>query len=153
VHAKNLQTVIERVRAKIASSGIHAHNLYWLGRYKKYGHDWMPDVFPLERGGGDFIFYRWPTDISADSTDAISRFPDWVALDVISEAADETVRGAALERCKQAHKLFDLAIIEAAAVKTAAGRVFDGSIIEIKRARPIILDEVTVDEKAAANRI
>jgi hypothetical protein len=138
IHVQNVNTIAERVGTKIAASDIHDHNLYWLKRFKKYGNDWLPEVFQIEQTS-DFIFYKWPTEVFRESTDAISRFPEWVSADVISETADETVYGEALERCKKAHKLFDLAIIEAAAIKIEKHQSLNGNLIEIKRQRPILL--------------
>lgn len=52
------------------------------------------------------------TDPHAENTSAISRFPDWVSADLISDAADETVYEDVLNICKEALQLFDHGAIE-----------------------------------------
>src|SRR5690625_7353526 len=82
-----------------------------MNRYKKYGHRFMPELFPIELTG-DLIFYKWPIEPKPDSCVAISRFPDWVSADILSEVPDETVHGEALDVCKQAQRIFDLGASE-----------------------------------------
>jgi len=48
------------------------------------------------------------------SSVSILRYPQWVALDIISEVADEIVYGEELLSCMAAHQLFNQAILEAA---------------------------------------
>ncbi|MCP3740097.1 M14 family metallopeptidase [Rossellomorea sp. BNER] len=139
IQYQNLQKIIESIGAKIEGTEIQELNQYWLDRYKKYGYQWLPQVFPIEQSS-DFIFYKWPTHPNSNSTVSISRYSEWICADIISEAADETVSGEALERCKTAHKLFDLAIIETAAMKKQKSQfIYGNSTIEVKRARPMIL--------------
>jgi hypothetical protein len=140
IHYRNLEKIIKNVEEKITSSDeIRKQNEYWLERYKKYGHQWLPNVFPLEQTGS-LIFYKWPTEISRESTIAISRFPQWVSVDLITEVADETVYGETLERCKRAHKLFDIAVIETVSEsKVSYQFCHSENYIEFKRQRPLIL--------------
>src|SRR5699024_3934645 len=93
------------IQRKVQQTDIQDLNDYWVNRYRKYGNRYMPEMFPIEMTE-DFIFYKWPTEIDGDSRNAISRFPDWVSADILSEVADETVYGESLETCKKAHRLF-----------------------------------------------
>ena len=110
-HAKVLRTIIDSIQKKVKPTPIYDLNQYWVRRYEKYGHRFMPDMFPIELAE-EFIFYQWPTTVDATSRDVISRFPDWVSADILSEVADETVYGDVLETCKIAHRLFNLGAIE-----------------------------------------
>lgn len=110
-HAAILNKITHSIQHKINQTGIHKMNQYWKKRYEKYGHHYLPEMFPIE-SMEEFIFYKWPTEPHAENTSAISRFPDWVSADLISEAADETVYGDVLDICKEAHRLFDLGAIE-----------------------------------------
>ncbi|SLK34751.1 Zinc carboxypeptidase [Mycobacteroides abscessus subsp. abscessus] len=111
LHVENLTNIIKSIQQKIAGTDIQNKNHYWLNRYKKYGYNWLPDVFPLQLHD-DLIFYIWNTEANASATSAVSRFPDWIAADIISEAADETVYDQSLKACIKAQKLFHAAIID-----------------------------------------
>lgn len=110
-HALVLNKIMDSIQKKVKSTSIYDLNQYWLNRYKKYGNRFMPDMFPIELEG-ELIFYQWQIEVDAKGRDVISRFPEWVSADIISEVADETVYGDALEICKKAHRLFDLGAIE-----------------------------------------
>jgi hypothetical protein len=71
----------------------------------------------------------------------ITRYPEWIAADIISEAADEVVYGEALQSCIDAHIEFDLAIIDVllhTKVEQERRRVPG---LSFERIRPIKLDE------------
>src|SRR5690625_3905469 len=71
----------------------------------------MPELFPIELVE-EFIFYQWKAKVHSESTNGIERFPEWVSAELISEAADETVYGEALEICKKGQQLFDLGAVD-----------------------------------------
>ncbi|MDV2687125.1 hypothetical protein RYX56_22515, partial [Alkalihalophilus lindianensis] len=73
------------------------------------------------------------------STIGITRYPEWVAAEIISEAADEVVYGEVLQSCIEAHILFDLAILDV--LKKAANNVtcqYDNTLT-YQRVRPLQL--------------
>ncbi|MFS0645926.1 M14 family metallopeptidase [Siminovitchia sp. 179-K 8D1 HS] len=140
-HTKILNKMTESIQQIIKPTEIQQLNQYWMERYKKYGHQFMPQLFPIELAE-DLIFYKWDTKPNPEISSAISRFPEWVSADLISEVADETVYGDVLERCKKAQKLFNLGAIkwikkDAQEIK----RIYDGSFIGIIRIRPLKIDQ------------
>jgi hypothetical protein len=114
-HGKALQTIIQQITNKINSDlDIKEKNEYWQKRYAKYGTKWLPDVFPIEQSN-DMSFFHWDTSVNRSSTAYLSRYPEWCSVELITEAADETVYGEALERCVRAQELFILGVVEAVA--------------------------------------
>lgn len=84
------------------------------------------------------IFLHWDTKPDPDSFEVIARYPEWCSMELISEAADETVRGKALARCVRAHQLFDTAILEEAARSRSRRKFFrSGDRIGYVRERPL----------------
>jgi Zinc carboxypeptidase len=152
-HVHNLEVIAEEIDRKIKSTPISDQNTYWINRVKKFGHQWLPEVFPVEQTN-ELLFYKWHTTTKKQSPIAIERFPEWIGADIISEAADETVYGEALDICKEAHKLFDLAIFETAArTKVDVNQVLFDSSVEIYRQRPLKLEGVKENENIAINRV
>ncbi|KSU61020.1 hypothetical protein AS034_15380 [[Bacillus] enclensis] len=152
-HVHNLSVIADRIDQKLKGTDIYEKNHYWVNRVKKYGHQWLPDIFPIEQTN-DLLFYKWKTETNEDSFNGIERYPEWVCADIISEAADETVYGEALDICKKAHKLFDLAIIEAAAeTDTSFFAESSESVIELRRQRPLRLEGVKRNEEVTINRL
>lgn len=138
-HHAVLDKITTSIQRKVKNTDIQDLNDYWVNRYRKYGNRFMPEMFPIEMTG-DFIFYKWATKTDANSQNAISRFPDWVSADLISEVADETVYGESLETCKKAHRLFDLGAIEW--IDKDAQRLsksYDANEISVSRERPLQL--------------
>jgi hypothetical protein len=153
VHVHNLSVIADRIDQKIKGTNIYEKNQYWVNRVKKYGHQWLPDVFPIEQTN-DLLFYKWQTETNENSFNGIERYPEWVCADIISEAADETVYGEALDICKEAHKLFDLAILEAASeAETSILKEADGTALEMNRQRPLRLEGVKRNEETAIDRL
>ncbi|KPN98039.1 M14 family metallopeptidase [Lysinibacillus sp. ZYM-1] len=113
VQAKNLELVADRVNNIFEGSTFAQENAYWRNRYYKYGTKWDPQKYPIE-GMGNINFYRSMEVTPAFTSVSILRYPQWVALDIISEVADEIVYGEELASCMEAHKLFNQAILEAA---------------------------------------
>ncbi|GAA0346627.1 hypothetical protein GCM10008931_42360 [Oceanobacillus oncorhynchi subsp. oncorhynchi] len=136
-HSAVLDSIMHGVQQRVKQSNIQDMNKYWMGRYKKYGNQFMPKLFPIELVE-ELIFYKWPTKTDTSSRDAISRFPEWVSADLISEAADETVYGEALEICKEAQKLFNLGSIEwINSEEQEVYRNYDLEDIRVERLRPL----------------
>lgn len=113
IQAKNLELVAKRVNRVFEGSTFAQENKYWRDRYYKYGTKWDPDKYPIEEMG-NINFYRSMEVTPTYSSVSILRYPQWVALDIISEVADEIVYGEELLSCMTAHQLFNQAILEAA---------------------------------------
>ncbi|MGG4494738.1 M14 family metallopeptidase [Brevibacillus reuszeri] len=112
-------------------------NKHYVERYRRYGHNWEPSIFPLP-DDHELLFYRWPTKPDQSSTSLVSRFPQWVTLDLITEAADETVEGTALLDCIETHKVFNRAVLgSVAACPQVVLRQNEQNSIHMKRMRPI----------------
>ena len=90
---------------------IEKENSYWKQRFRKYGNQWLPEVFPIEEAPG-IHFYRQPSVAPSYSTLGVSRYPEWIGAEIISETADEVVYGEMLKSCVEAHIVFDLAILD-----------------------------------------
>lgn len=111
IHESNLETIVESISAQIAGTSIAEENEYWKNRFIKYGHQWLPNVFPIEEAP-HIHFYRQQTVTPEYPTVSILRYPEWVAADIISEAADEVVYGKTLDSCIEAHMLFNRGVLE-----------------------------------------
>ncbi|MDN7242250.1 M14 family metallopeptidase [Planococcus sp. N028] len=111
LHQSNLEALVQSISSKIADTAIAEQNEYWKQRFTKYGHHWLPDAFPIEEAP-HLNFYRQQTVTPEYPTVSILRYPEWVAADVISEAADEVVYGDSLESCIEAHVLFNQGVLE-----------------------------------------
>lgn len=122
LHVENLESVVSKISQYISGTSIDKENQYWQERFRKYGNQWLPEVFPIEEAPG-IHFYRQADVAPSYSTIGISRYPDWIAAEIISEAADEVVYDEVLESCIEAHIVFDLAILE----------VLQKARIEVKR--------------------
>jgi hypothetical protein len=91
--------------------GIRNGNEYWLGRYQKWGNQWLPEPFPLEIENG-LITYRRKGNSDSQSKNLGERYAHLVSFDIITEVADETADGMYLSECVQAHYEMDLAVVE-----------------------------------------
>lgn len=111
LHQRNLDKIVSNVSGFIKDTKIAVENDYWQQRFIKYGNQWLPEIFPIEEAEG-IHFYTETTVTPTYKSVGIMRYPEWVAADIISEAADEIVNGEALLDCINAHKVFDLAIID-----------------------------------------
>lgn len=129
---------IDRIVSRISEDPeIAKLNQSYAQIFYKYGARWLPDLFPIHQSKG-MIFHHWDTEPDQDSHEVIARFPEWCSMELISETADETVNGKALELCVRAHQLFDLAFIEETA-QSCVHRSFvrDGDRIGYIRKRPL----------------
>ncbi|GAB3804366.1 M14 family metallopeptidase [Virgibacillus kimchii] len=136
-HTEILNKITQSIQAKVSGTEIHELNQYWLERYKKYGHQYMPELFPIELVE-EFIFYQWNAKVDPESTNGIERFPEWVSAELISEAADETVYGDSLEICKKGQQLFDLGAVDWIDKDVQSIRkVYGESDVSINRERPL----------------
>lgn len=110
-HEENLDAIVNEISQAICGTEIEKENRYWKERFRKYGNQWLPEVFPIE-GAPGIHFYRQPTVAPSYATIGVSRYPEWVGAEIISEAADEVVYGEVLQTCIEAHVIFDLAILD-----------------------------------------
>ncbi len=79
---------------------ISSANRDWLNCYKKYGHRFMPEKFPLEQLG-DMIFYRRRDE---NKFTFAANYPHVTAVHCVTEVADETATGDYLKLCVRAHR-------------------------------------------------
>lgn len=108
---ENFKAVKQVVCDEIGKTDIAQMNEYWRSRYQKYGHDWLPEVFLIERAE-HLNFYEMEVEQSEKAYQLIGRYPEWIAADIITEAADEIVYGDVLESCIDAQYVFNLALIK-----------------------------------------
>jgi hypothetical protein len=139
-HDKALAKVMEQITNKVnTDQEIKNKNQYWQKRYHKYGTAWLPDVFPIEQSN-DMSFFLWNTEVNRSSTAYQSRYPEWCSIDLITEAADETVYGEALDRCVKAQELFLLGVVDAVVgAKYSVQQSQKNQHIHYHRERPLIL--------------
>ncbi|EZH67442.1 hypothetical protein DH09_05805 [Bacillaceae bacterium JMAK1] len=90
---------------------LHNKNKQWQSRIKRYAYPHVTKKFPLPTVH-DMIFNRWEEKGSSDSTHYIYRYPELCSLEIVTEAADETVYGDWLEDCVNGQRLFNESIIE-----------------------------------------
>jgi Zinc carboxypeptidase len=139
-HEENLEEIVQSVSKYLSGTSIESENTYWKERFIKYGNQWLPDVFPIEEVPG-IHFYRQTFVTPNYASVGITRYPDWIAADIISEAADEVVYGEALQSCIDSHIEFDLAIMDVllhTKLEWEQGRVPG---LSLERIRPIKLNE------------
>ncbi len=131
--ASNFDTVFTALSRAYANTAIDRENTYWRERYQKYGNDWLPETFLIERASS-INFYEMAVSSNTQTYQAIARYPDWVAADLITEAADEIVYENVLASCVNAQLTFSETIIELLS-KSDPG-AYDS---EYERERPIVL--------------
>lgn len=133
LHMDNLESIIRSISGKVEGTVIAEENCYWKERFRKYGNDWLPYVFPIEEGG-HLHFYRHQIVTPKHPTSAVLRYPEWVAADIVSEAADEVVQGVALERCIEGQMLFNEGVLDAVVQQPIH---LDNTGLTKKRHRPL----------------
>ncbi|WP_313892650.1 M14 family metallopeptidase [Psychrobacillus sp.] len=134
--ADNLEVIVQSISKKFDGTSIADENAYWKERFIKYGHAWLPEVFPIEEASS-INFYREQSVTPTYPTVSILRYPDWVAADIISEAADEVVYDEVLESCVQSQYLFNLGVIDV--LKNSPMSIIEHSLRKY-RVRPIKLE-------------
>ena len=139
-HEENLEEIVQSVSQYLSGTSIESENNYWKERFIKYGHQWLPDAFPIEEAPG-IHFYRQTFVTPNYASVGITRYPEWIAADIISEAADEVVYGEDLQSCIDAHIEFDLAIIDVLLHTKIEWKRSRGPGLSLERIRPIKLDE------------
>ena len=135
VLAGNLEAIVQAISKKFEGTSISEENAYWKERFIKYGNAWLPEVFPIEEAS-TINFYRQQSVTPSYPTVSILRYPDWVAADIISEAADEVVYDEVLESCMESQYLFNIGIIDV--LKNSPTRIIQETLRKY-RIRPIIL--------------
>ncbi|MYL49322.1 hypothetical protein GLV98_07485 [Halobacillus litoralis] len=147
-----LERIQHHMMVKVQGTILEEKNQEWMDRYKKYGHQWLPDIFPVEQTGS-LLFFTWETHPDSESHVAISRFPDWVSADLTSEAADETVYGEDLKLCIEAQKVFNQSILEVISEKQSLSKYQEGGYHIIERKRPLSMKGETANENTFTHRI
>lgn len=137
---KNLEALVQGISRSLQGSPVAEQNAYWKKRFIKYGHQWLPTIFPLEEAP-HINFYRQTSVTPEYPTVSILRYPEWVAADIISEAADEVVYGESLESCIEAHILFNKGILKV--LKKHDTKVLSVGLAK-RRIRPI---QLTLEEE------
>lgn len=115
------RSVAERLRDLIVDevrkdAEIVAWNRDWADRYQKYGHHWLPEVFPVEEYDGLVIYYsRAPVNPAGRwanwGTDFSTLYPQVTAVSFVTEIADETAQGPYMDLCARAHEAIDTACV------------------------------------------
>lgn len=136
LHKENFNAVFHVVNETFKNTKIDKLNAYWRSRYRKYGNDWLPDIFLIELEES-LNFYKMEVESNANSYQAIGRYPEWIAADIITEAADEIVYDEILYDCIDAQYRFNWALIEQ--LRKSSSTFFDGS--NKIRKRPIKLTD------------
>lgn len=121
-----LQTAAHALREAVttavaATPWLQARNQYWLSRYRAYGHQWLPEVSPVDEHNGMLFFYN-TSRADAQSgwrRNYAMRFPTITLLDWITEVPDETAQGEYLKECAAAHRVANLAMIRLVADSAA----------------------------------
>ncbi|MYL36393.1 M14 family metallopeptidase [Halobacillus litoralis] len=147
-----LEKIQNHMMEKVQGTIFEERNEEWMSRYKKYGHQWLPDLFPVEQTGS-LLFFTWETSPDSESHVAISRFPEWVSADIISEAADETVYGEDLKLCIEAQKVFNQSILDVISDKQSISKYQKGRFQIIERERPLLTKGEIVNEDTLTYRI
>ncbi|MCM3489826.1 hypothetical protein M3689_10955 [Alkalihalophilus marmarensis] len=137
-HANVLDAMAKAISDRIRDDvEIYEKNQYWMKRYQKYGHQWLPDIFPVEETEG-MLFFRWDSRPSRKSTAYIERYPEWCSLDLISEVADETVYDEMLDLCVRAQRTFNSGVLQKlTGHPQKITKEVSGSTIAYKRKRPL----------------
>ena len=97
-----------------ATPWLHQRNQYWLAHYHRYGHDWLPDLSPVDLHDDMLFFYQSanPAHLSETRRNFAMRYPQITLLDWITEVPDETAQGDYLAECAEAHRVANQAMIE-----------------------------------------
>lgn len=138
LHEANLESIVQNVSRLIQGTFIETENHYWQKRFIKYGNQWLPEVFPIEEAPG-IHFYRQADVTPSYSTIGITRYPEWVAAEIISETNDEVVYGEVLQSCVEAHIVFDLAILDAVQQTSVEVKCQHENGLSYVRVRPLQL--------------
>ncbi len=101
-------------QAVAATPWLHARNQYWLERYQRFGHGWLPAVSPLSVHEEMLFFYRGvkPSHLPNARRNFAMRYPQITLLDWVTEVPDETAQGEYLAECAAAHQVANQAMIE-----------------------------------------
>jgi hypothetical protein len=118
-------------------------NRIYAERYRTWGHQWVPDRFPMTQYQ-EMIFHTGPIDL--ESTRARRsysvRYPKTTIVTWVTEVCDETVEGQELERTARAHLLANLAALEllrdsSGELRTTARSAPNGVTLSVGRDRPL----------------
>ncbi|GAK06833.1 M14 family metallopeptidase [Geomicrobium sp. JCM 19038] len=116
---------------------LHNKNKQWQSRIKRYAYPHVAKQFPLPTVH-DMIFNRWEEKGSRDSTHYIYRYPELCSLEIVTEAADETVYGDWLDDCVNGQRLFNESIIEmVASTNQTIEKESTSKSFGLRRSRPL----------------
>ncbi|SFU47536.1 M14 family metallopeptidase [Alicyclobacillus macrosporangiidus] len=102
----------EAVTAALASDpAVSAANAAYLETFRRWGHAFEPDRFPVQLTNGSLTYVRH-TRPSTRSHLAVERFGEAVTAEIITEVDDETVHGEALALCQHAHHVVHRALLD-----------------------------------------
>ncbi len=98
-------------RAIAADPELAAANRVYAERYARWGHQYVPEMFPATYHG-DMLWFFNPLDITPDTPprDIAMREPTMVSAAWVTEVIDETAQGAHLALVARAHLTANLAL-------------------------------------------
>lgn len=98
-------------RAIAAEPELAAANRTYAERYERWGHQYVPEMFPATYFGDMFWFFN-PLDITSDTPqrDIAMREPNMVSATWVTEVIDETAQGAHLALVAKAHLTANIAL-------------------------------------------
>lgn len=114
VHRAAYSAVRDRVAGEIAQDEELLNlNRVYTERYRTWGHQWIPERFPLELTR-EMLFHINPVDPESARGQRFYavRYPQTTILNWITEVCDETVEGEELELTARAHLLANKAVME-----------------------------------------
>jgi len=98
-------------RAIAADPELAAANAVYAERYARWGHQYVPEMFPATYHG-DMLWFFNPLDITPDAPprDIAMREPNMISAAWVTEVIDETAQGAHLALVARAHLTANLAL-------------------------------------------
>lgn len=116
---------------------LYNKNKQWQSRIKRYAYPHVAKKFPLPTVH-HMIFNRWQEKEDSDSTHYIYRYPELCSLEIVTEAADETVYGDWLDDCVNGQRLFNESIIEmVASTNQTIEKESTSKRFGLRRSRPL----------------
>ncbi|MCL6599432.1 MAG: zinc carboxypeptidase, partial [Alicyclobacillus macrosporangiidus] len=90
---------------------VSAENAAHLDAFRRWGHAFDPDRFPIHLTNGSLTYVRHARPGSRSHL-AVERFGEAVTAEIITEVDDETVHGEALALCQHAHHVVHRALLD-----------------------------------------
>ncbi|MHB8646230.1 MAG: M14 family metallopeptidase [Thermomicrobiales bacterium] len=111
-HADFAAAMRETVSRAIASEpDLAAANAIYAERYARWGHQYVPEMFPATYHG-DMLWFFGPIEVAADTPprDPATREPNMLSATWVTEVIDETAQGAHLALVAKAHLTANIAL-------------------------------------------